>query len=157
MADKADVRLVRDTGAELTTLVPRIAESIGCTSAAYRDRGEVLGVRSFWISAASAFGYHGQGYGCRERIDYGIERQRREGGLGRAARLDQLDEPSLAADNEATGRAFREHTALGLGLDARFIDDAMARAHGNPASSTRDRVAVESILTGWLEDVERKA
>lgn len=34
LSGQADVRLVLDTGAALTTLVPRIAESIGYTSAA---------------------------------------------------------------------------------------------------------------------------
>jgi ATP/maltotriose-dependent transcriptional regulator MalT len=42
-----------------------------------------------------------------------------------------LDEPDLAADNQATVRAFWERAALALGLDARFIDEAVARAGGN--------------------------
>ncbi len=38
---QADVRLVLDTGAVLTTLVPRIAESIGYTTSA---KGETLAI-----------------------------------------------------------------------------------------------------------------
>jgi hypothetical protein len=88
-----------------------------------------------------------------QRTDYGSERQRHEGCVGRAPLLDQLNEPGFAADNEATGRAFWERAAPGLGLDARFVDDVIARADGNLASRTQDRVAGESILAGWLEDI----
>jgi hypothetical protein len=86
-----------------------------------------------------------------QRIYYGSERQRHEGSSGRAALLNQLDEPGFAADNEAAGRAFWS-AATGLGLDARFVDDAMARADDNLASRTQDSVAVASSLAVWLED-----
>jgi len=47
-----------------------------------------------------------------------------------AVQID-LDERAFAADNEATVRAFWEQAAPELGLDARFIAEAVARAGGN--------------------------
>jgi WD40 repeat protein len=49
---------------------------------------------------------------------------------GELRRLD-LDDPAVAADNDATVRVFWERAAPSLGLDARFIDEAVARAGGN--------------------------
>jgi WD40 repeat protein len=49
---------------------------------------------------------------------------------GELVQLD-LDEQGFAADNEATVRAFWERVAPGLGLDARFVNEAVARAGGN--------------------------
>jgi AAA ATPase domain/WD domain, G-beta repeat len=49
---------------------------------------------------------------------------------GAFVQLD-LDEAELAADNEATVRAFWEREAPALGLDARFIAEAVERAAGN--------------------------
>ena len=48
--------------------------------------------------------------------------------------------------------AFWEPAATGLGLDEQFVDDPMARSNGNLASRTQDRVAIDSILAGWLEN-----
>ena len=87
-----------------------------------------------------------------QSLDYGSERQRREGLVGRAALRHQLGEPGFAAHHEATPRAFWERVTPGHGLDAQF-DDAIARSDCNLASRTQDRVAVESILAGWFEDV----
>jgi WD40 repeat protein len=49
---------------------------------------------------------------------------------GELVRLD-LDDPALAADNDATVRGYWERAAPPLGLDARFIDEAVTRAGGN--------------------------
>jgi len=49
---------------------------------------------------------------------------------GELVRLD-LDDPDLAADNDATVRGYWERAAPPLGLDARFIDEAVTRAGGN--------------------------
>ena len=48
-----------------------------------------------------------------------------------AVQLDLDDEQAFAADNEATVRAFWEQAAPELGLDARFVADAVAGAAGN--------------------------
>ena len=42
-----------------------------------------------------------------------------------------LDAPDSAADNDATVRKLWEGAAGPLGLDARFVEDAVARAGGN--------------------------
>src|SRR5512144_1909840 len=42
-----------------------------------------------------------------------------------------LDDPDSAADNDATVRGYWEQAAPPLGLDAQFIDEAVARADGN--------------------------
>ena len=49
---------------------------------------------------------------------------------GELVRLD-LDDPALAADNDATVRELWERGAPPLALDARFIDEAVACAGGN--------------------------
>jgi hypothetical protein len=48
-----------------------------------------------------------------------------------AAQLDLDDERALAADNEATVRAFWEQAAPELGLDEEFIVEAVARSGGD--------------------------
>ncbi len=48
-----------------------------------------------------------------------------------AVQLDLDDERAFTADNEATVRAFWEQAAPELGLDARFVDEAVTRAGGN--------------------------
>jgi WD40 repeat protein len=55
-----------------------------------------------------------------------------------------LDAPDSAADNEATVRAYWEREARLLGLDSRFVDEAVARAGGNlqHAVQLRKRLAV---------------
>lgn len=50
---------------------------------------------------------------------------------GVLVQLDLDDEQQFAADNEATVRAFWEQEAAALGLDARFVDEAVQRADGN--------------------------
>jgi WD40 repeat protein len=49
---------------------------------------------------------------------------------GEVVRID-LDEADLAAENDATVRAFWDLAAPELGLDVRFVDEAVARAGGN--------------------------
>jgi WD40 repeat protein len=49
---------------------------------------------------------------------------------GKLVQID-LDDPDNAADNNATVRAFWERAAEPLGLDAGFVDEAVARAGGN--------------------------
>ena len=49
---------------------------------------------------------------------------------GELVRID-LDHQNFAADNEATVRGFWEHATPLLGLDVRFVDQAVARAGGN--------------------------
>ncbi len=53
-----------------------------------------------------------------------------EARAGVLTRID-LDDPSAAGDNEATVRAFWRGEAAALGLDERFIDEAVASADGN--------------------------
>jgi WD40 repeat protein/predicted phosphodiesterase len=50
---------------------------------------------------------------------------------GVLVQLDLDDPKQFAVDNEATARAFWEQEAPALGLDARFIDEAVRRADGN--------------------------
>ena len=49
---------------------------------------------------------------------------------GDLVRID-LDDPELATDNDATVRCLWERAAPALGLDAHFIEEAVARASGN--------------------------
>ncbi|MGH2898332.1 MAG: hypothetical protein ACRDMZ_06625, partial [Solirubrobacteraceae bacterium] len=61
---------------------------------------------------------------------------------GEIVRVD-LDDPELAADNDATVRLIWERAAPQLAIDARFVDEAVARAGGNPqhAVTLRKHVA----------------
>src|SRR6185369_12449785 len=63
----------------------------------------------------------------RPRHPYVAMLEARDGELGRV----DLDDPAVAADNDATVRVFWERAAPALGLGARFIDEAVARAGGN--------------------------
>jgi WD40 repeat protein/tRNA A-37 threonylcarbamoyl transferase component Bud32 len=63
----------------------------------------------------------------RPRHPYVSSLEARDGEL---VRID-LDDPTRAADNDATVRAFWERAAPALGLDARFIDEAVRCAGGN--------------------------
>jgi WD40 repeat protein len=77
----------------------------------------------------------------------------RDGGL---VRID-LDERASAADNAATVRAFWERAAPPLGLDARFIDEAVARAGGNlqHAATLRNHLAGLPAERRRVEDIPR--
>lgn len=68
-----------------------------------------------------------------------------------------LDDPSHAADNEATVRAFWNGAAEPLHLDARFVDEAVARAGGNVqhAVQLRKRLAVLPPEQRRVEDIPR--
>src|SRR5512140_752288 len=63
----------------------------------------------------------------RPRHPYVSSLEARDGEL---VQID-LDDPRNAADNDATVRAYWERAAEPLGLDARFVDEAVARAGGN--------------------------
>jgi len=63
----------------------------------------------------------------RPRHPYVSSLEARDGEL---VQID-LDDPDSAADNDATVRAYWERAAGPLGLDARFVDEAVARAGGN--------------------------
>ncbi|HEX7841792.1 MAG TPA: WD40 repeat domain-containing protein [Kofleriaceae bacterium] len=71
----------------------------------------------------------GVSYLCasRPRHPYVSSLQARDGEF---VQID-LDAPDSAADNEATVRTFWEGAAGPLGLDARFVEEAVARAGGN--------------------------
>jgi NACHT domain len=72
--------------------------------------------------------------------------------------LDDLDEPAAAADNEATVRAFRAQAAPQLGLDARFVDEAVARADGNLQHAAMLRLHLKGLLPEQprrVEDIPR--
>ncbi len=68
-----------------------------------------------------------------------------------------LDDPSHAADNEATVRAFWNGAAEPLHLDARFVDEAVAGAGGNVqhAVQLRKRLAVLPPEQRRVEDIPR--
>src|SRR5215468_783266 len=68
-----------------------------------------------------------------------------------------LDDPSHAADNEATVRAFWNGAAEPLHLDARFVDEAVARAGGNVqhAVQLRKRLAVLPPEQRRVENIPR--
>lgn len=72
---------------------------------------------------------HGVSFLCtsRPRHPYVAMIETRDGEL---ERID-LDDPAMAADNDATVRMFWQRAAPSLGLDERFIDEAVARAGGN--------------------------
>jgi hypothetical protein len=63
----------------------------------------------------------------RPRHPYLDALEARDGDL---TRLD-LDDPSAADDNNATVRAFWHREVTTLGLDERFVEEAVARADGN--------------------------
>jgi WD40 repeat protein len=75
---------------------------------------------------------------------------------GELVQLD-LDDPSHAADNDATVRAFWESVAAPLGVNARFVDTAVARAGGNVqhAVQLRKRLAVLPPAQREVEDIPR--
>jgi WD40 repeat protein len=74
-----------------------------------------------------------------------------------AVQLDLDDERAFAADNEATVRAFWEQAAPELGLDARFIAEAVARAGGNlqHAAMLRQHLAGLPPEQRRVEDIPR--
>lgn len=82
-----------------------------------------------------------------KRIDYGCERQRHEVFIGRATLLALIDGSRFAADSRATGRAFGVAAAPGRGLDARFVDDVMARADGNLPAAAYIRALTLGVLS----------
>lgn len=70
-----------------------------------------------------------------------------------AVRLD-LDERDLAADNEATVRAFWGHAAPELGLDERFVDEAVVRASGNLQHAAMLRLQLGGLQPQQLQRVD---
>jgi nucleoside phosphorylase len=68
-----------------------------------------------------------------------------------------LDASGSAADNDATVRAFWVSAAGPLGLDARFVDEAVARAGGNVqhAVQLRRHVAATPAQLRRVEDIPR--
>jgi AAA ATPase domain/CHAT domain len=72
------------------------------------------------------------------------ERDGFEDRCGQLGRLD-LDDPSLADDNEATVRAFWHREAPELGLDQRFVEHAVRRAGGNVLHATTLRRHMASV------------
>jgi WD40 repeat protein len=68
-----------------------------------------------------------------------------------------LDGSDSAADNDATVRAYWEAAAGPLGLDARFVDEAVARAGGNVqhAVQLRRHVAATPAPLRRVEDIPR--
>ncbi len=72
------------------------------------------------------------------------ERDGFEDRFGRLARID-LDDPSLADDNDATVRAFWRREAPGLGLDDRFVEHAVGCADGNVLHATALRTHLASV------------
>jgi len=75
---------------------------------------------------------------------------------GELVQID-LDDPDHAADNDATVRAFWEGAAAPLGVDASFVDEAVARAGGNVqhAVQLRKRLAVLPPEQRRVEDTPR--
>jgi len=74
-----------------------------------------------------------------------------------AVQFDLDDEPSFGADNKATVRAFWELAAPELGLDARFLDQAVDRAGGNLQHAAMLRKHVEGLPPAQrrVEDIPR--
>jgi hypothetical protein len=73
-----------------------------------------------------------------------------------AVQLD-LDDEDASADNAATVRAFWEQAASELGLDARFLDEAGARAGGNLQHAAMLRKHIEGLPPAQchVEDIPR--
>jgi len=90
---------------------------------------------------------------CRPRHPYLPMLETRDGEL---VRLD-LDDPDLTADNDATVRGLWEQAAPPLGLDARFIDEAVARAGGNlqHAVMLRKHLAGRPVAERRVERIPR--
>ncbi|HEX7836373.1 MAG TPA: AAA family ATPase, partial [Kofleriaceae bacterium] len=76
---------------------------------------------------------------------------------GALVQLDLDDAQHFAADNEATVRAFWEQAALELGLDERFIAEAIERASGNlqHAVTLRQHLAGLTPEQRRIEDIPR--
>jgi hypothetical protein len=89
----------------------------------------------------------------RPRHPYLASLARREGEL---VSID-LDAPDNAADNEASVRAYWQREAGVLGLDARFVEEAVARAGGNfqHAVQLRKHLAVLPRTRRRVEDIPR--
>jgi len=68
-----------------------------------------------------------------------------------------LDASNNAADNDATVRTFWEREARPLGLNARFVDEAVTRANGNVqhAVQLRRHVAATPAQLRRVEDIPR--
>jgi hypothetical protein len=68
-----------------------------------------------------------------------------------------LDAPDSAADNDTTVRSFWDAAAGSLGLDARFVEEAAARADGNiqHAVQLRRQVAATPAHARRVEDIPR--
>jgi hypothetical protein len=90
---------------------------------------------------------------CRPRHPYVSSLEARDGEF---VQLD-LDASDSAADNDATVRAFWEDAAGPLGLDARFVDEAVARAGGNVqhAVQLRRQVAATPAHLRRVEGIPR--
>ena len=75
--------------------------------------------------------------------------------LARGGRQLDLDGEDLAADNTATVQAFWEQVAPELGLDTRFIAEAVDRAGGNPqhAEMLRKHLAGLPLERRHVEDI----
>ena len=63
-----------------------------------------------------------------------------------AVQIDLDDEAEFAADNEATVRAFWDQAAPELGLDARFVAEAVASAAGNLQHAAMLRQHLTGVL-----------
>ena len=76
---------------------------------------------------------------------------------GVLVQLDLDDAQQFAADNEATVRAFWEQEAPALGLDARFIEQAVQRADGNlqHAAMLRQHLAGVVPAQRRVDDIPR--
>jgi hypothetical protein len=76
---------------------------------------------------------------------------------GVLVQLDLDDAQQFAADNEATVRAFWEQEAPALGLDARFIEEAVRRADGNlqHAAMLRQHLAGVAPAQRQVENIPR--
>src|SRR4051794_12439900 len=81
---------------------------------------------------------------CRPRHPYVSRLEERDGEL---VQID-LDDPCHAADNDATVRTFWLRAAGTLGLDAAFVDEAVARAGGDvPHAVQLRRLAAGAALS----------
>jgi broad-specificity NMP kinase len=90
---------------------------------------------------------------CRPRHPYVSSLAAR---AGRFVQVD-LDAPGSEADNDATVRTFWERDAGPLGLDARFVDEAVARAGGNVQHAVQLRRHIEETPAHLrrVEDIPR--